>query len=260
MKKYFNILLEFNHEAFNSIIKNAIKERCKGYVCVIDANVLTMAQHNIHYQQVLNKSLINTCDGSSIAFLASCIHHQNFRALNGPEIFEHYIEKKYKHLLLGSTAKTTDRIKEVLIRKKLNTSNILTLSLPFLPVENFDYQSIANEINIIKPDIIWVSLGAPKQEIFMNKILPFLNYGLLFGIGAAFNFYIGELNIPRFKIGSLSFIWLNRLFNEPKKLISRLLPYIVLLPILYIKEIYIFKKTRKEHQEYRVVGKNHDRE
>jgi hypothetical protein len=41
----------------------------------------------------LNNSLINTCDGSSIAMIAGWIHDQKYRALNGPEIFEHYIEK-----------------------------------------------------------------------------------------------------------------------------------------------------------------------
>ncbi len=245
MQKYFNIFLEFDHKVFNRSIEDAISAKSKGYVCVVDANVLTMAQNNIQYQHVLNNSFINTCDGSSIALLAGLAHHQKFRALNGPEIFGYYIEKDYKHLLLGSTPEITDRIKEVLIRKNLTTINLQSVSLPFLPVENFDYQSIANEINSIKPDIIWVSLGAPKQEIFMYKIVPFLNYGVLFGIGAAFNFYIGDLNVPRFKIGGLRFIWLNRLFNEPKKLIRRIIPYIVLMPSLYLEERKKIKNKSK---------------
>ncbi|MBU1012526.1 MAG: WecB/TagA/CpsF family glycosyltransferase [Bacteroidetes bacterium] len=242
MQKYFNVFLEFNHSVFYGFIEESIKNRNKGYVCVVDANVLTMAQKNLSYQQILNNSLINTCDGSSIAVLAGWAHHQKFKALNGPEIFEYYIEKDFKHLLLGSTPKITDRIKEVLICKKMNALNLQTISLPFVPVECFDYQSIANEINNIEHDIIWVSLGAPKQEIFMYKLVPLLNHGVLFGIGAAFNFYIGDLNVPRFKIGGLRFIWLNRLFNEPKKLIRRLLSYIVLIPGLYLEEI---KKNNK---------------
>lgn len=244
MQKYFNIFLEFNHKVFNRSIEDSIKNKKKGYVCVVDANVLTMAQKNLPYQHVLNRSHINTCDGSSIAMLAGWAHHQKFRALNGPEIFEYYIEKDYKHLLLGSTPEITDRIKEVLNRKNLNAINLQAVSLPFMPVENFDYQSIAKEINAIAPDIIWVSLGAPKQEIFMNKIIPFLDHGVMFGIGAAFNFYIGELNVPRFKIGSLRFIWLNRLFNEPQKLIRRLIPYIAIMPGLYFKEIKKIKDSK----------------
>jgi N-acetylglucosaminyldiphosphoundecaprenol N-acetyl-beta-D-mannosaminyltransferase len=236
MQKYFNIFLEFDHTLFYNTIQNTIKNNNKGYVCVVDANVLTMAQKNLVYQEVLNNALINSCDGSSIAMMASWLHKENFNALNGPEIFGNYIEKNYKQLLLGSTPNITDRIKKVLVSKNLDTSHLEMLSLPFASVEIFDYQSIADEINHISPDIIWVSLGAPKQELFMNKILPYLNRGVLFGIGAAFNFYIGELNTPRFKIGGLSFIWLNRLIKEPKKLIRRLLPYLAIMPSLYFNE------------------------
>jgi len=208
---------------------------------VVDSNVLTMAQNSSLYKHVLNNSLINTCDGSSIAALVSWIHREKYRALSGPEIFEFYIEKDYKHLLLGSTPEITDNIKKVLISKNLDHINLKTISLPFMSVEDFDYQSIANKIKNIEPDIIWVSLGAPKQEIFMNKIEPLLDKGVLFGIGAAFNFYIKKLNPVRFKIGALGFNWLNRLFNEPRKITKRLLPYILLLPELYWDE-----KKRKQ--------------
>jgi N-acetylglucosaminyldiphosphoundecaprenol N-acetyl-beta-D-mannosaminyltransferase len=236
MKEYFNVLLEFDHEKFYRTIEDIIQGKDKGYVCVVDANVLTMAQSDLSYRKVLNSARINTCDGSSIAMMAGWAHHQKVRALNGPEIFENYIEKDYSQLLLGSTPETYVKIKEVLLKNNLHVSHLESLPLPFIPVEDFDYKSIAGEINRLDPDIIWVSLGAPKQEIFMNKILPFLDRGVLFGIGAAFNFYIGDLNVPRFKIGSLRFIWLNRLINEPKKLIRRILPYIALMPKLYFQE------------------------
>jgi N-acetylglucosaminyldiphosphoundecaprenol N-acetyl-beta-D-mannosaminyltransferase len=236
MKQYFNVFLEFNHDKFYNTVGKIISEREKGYVCVVDANVLTMAQGDLGYREVLNLSSVNTCDGSSIAMMAGWAHHQKVRALNGPEIFENYIEKDYSQLLLGSTPETYVKIKEVLQKKNKDTSHLRSLPLPFVAVEDFDYKSIAGEINRVSPDIIWVSLGAPKQEIFMNKILPFLDRGVLLGIGAAFNFYIGDLNVPRFTIGSLRFIWLNRLINEPKKLIRRILPYIALMPKLYFQE------------------------
>ncbi len=70
----------------------------------------------------------------------------------------------------------------------------------------------------------------------MNRILPYLNRGVMFGIGAAFNFYIGDLGMPKISIGGFRFIWLNRLFNEPRKLIRRIIPYIFIIPKLYFEE------------------------
>lgn len=239
---YFSIKLQFDHAVLHETIVNTIKNNGKGYVCVVDANVLTMAQKNEEYKDVINNALINTCDGSSIAWLAGLIHKKQFKAYNGPELFENYIELDYNQLLLGSTQDTIDKIKLKLQEKNISWQYLHSMPLPFLDVNNFDYKTIANTINDINPDIIWVSLGAPKQELFMKKILPYLNRGVLFGIGAAFNFYTGEIPLPSFQIGRLRFIWLSRLFAEPKKLIKRLIPYVLIIPRLIISEL---KTSRK---------------
>ncbi len=236
MSKYFNVNIEFDHNLFLNTIKHTIQDGSKGYVCVIDANVLTMAQNNNSYRKVLCNAMVNTCDGSSIALIAGHIYKQDFKALNGPTIFSNFIEKNYKQLLLGNTLQTLDRIKEKVTSKGFQSNHIQALPLPFNSIDEFDYKSIAEQINNMNPDIIWVSLGAPKQEIFMSKILPYLNRGVMFGIGAAFNFYLGDLNLPSFSLGGLRFIWLNRLINEPRKLIRRIIPYILILPKLYFEE------------------------
>jgi len=242
MKKYFNVHIEFDHPTFYSTIEESIRKERPGYICVVDANVLTISQTNPNYLKVLNESIVNTCDGSSIATMAGIIHKQKYRALNGPEIFDKYIEKNYKQLLLGGTDAISNRIKGQLKQKGINSDHVILLPLPFLDIEDFNFRKIASEINSIKPDIIWVSLGAPKQEFFMNRILPYLDKGIMFGIGAAFNFYVGDLRMPTIQIGGLRFIWLNRLINEPNKLVKRIIPYILTIPSLFLSEL----KRRKQ--------------
>jgi N-acetylglucosaminyldiphosphoundecaprenol N-acetyl-beta-D-mannosaminyltransferase len=235
--QYFNINLEFDHSVIHRIINEYASIQKKGYICVVDANVLTIAQKNKIYRDVLNSSIINTCDGSSIAALAGTIYKSKFRTLSGPDLFSRYIEKnEFKQLLLGSSEKISTEIRRKLSDKNIDNQHLQIVSLPFLQVEQFDYHAIADAINSYKPDIIWVSLGAPKQEIFMSKILPYLHQGLMLGIGAAFNFYTGKIYIPKFHIGAFRFIWLSRLIVEPKKSCSRSIGYILLLPKLYFSE------------------------
>lgn len=236
MQKYFNIFLEFNHNVFKNKIETTIQNKKKGYVCVVDANVLTIAQKDLTYRSIINDALINTCDGSSIAVMAGWIHKTKFQALNGPEIFQFYIERPYRQVLLGSTDAVLENIKQKLQSKGINTTHLYSLPLPFKAVEEFNYIEISKHLNTLDPEIIWVSLGAPKQEQFMGKMLPYINCGVMFGIGAAFNFYTGELGISKFRIGRLRFIWLNRLFQEPKKLSKRLFFYIINIPGLYWNE------------------------
>lgn len=236
MQKYFKILLEFNHELLKSSIETAIVKKQKGYVCVVDANVLTIAQKDEHFLSVLNNAMVNTCDGSSIATLAGIIHKKHLTAFNGPQLFSYLIEKKHSQLLLGSDEETSNKIKETLKAKGFNNTHLEILPLPFKSIEEFDYGGIASVINKLKPQIIWVSLGAPKQELFMSKLLPYIDSGIMVGIGAAFNFYIGKIALPKFGIGPLKFIWISRIFSEPSKQLSRIIPYIKILPLLYLQE------------------------
>lgn len=242
MKYYFGLKLEFDHSIIHNLITDVIKNNDKEYICVVDANVLTISQRKHEYRNIINNSLLNTCDGSSIALLASILHKNKFKALTGPELFSKYIEYPYKQVLLGSSEEVIEKIKQKLTLKGIETNQILHLPVPFLPVEDFNYIEIADSINKIRPDIIWVSLGAPKQEIFMANILPFIDKGLMLGIGAAFNFYTGEIYLPKKRKGTLQFIWLHRIFHEPKKQIKRIIPYISILPMIILKEIKMIRK------------------
>lgn len=234
---YFGIKLEFSHIAFFTCIEQGISTNTTGYVCVVDANVLTMARKDESYRQVINQSMVNTCDGSSIAFFAGKLHGNSFRALNGPDIFAKMLQNtQLKHLLLGNTAEICDRIRQKMEEQGLNSAVLQHLELPFLPVEEFNYEQIAAQINTLQPDVIWVSLGAPKQERFMHRILPYLHHGVMFGIGAAFNFYIGEIKMSKVSLFGLRFIWINRIISDPVRLTRRLVPYVLSIPGMLYSE------------------------
>ena len=88
-----------------------IQEKKKAYVCVVDANVLTIAQKDMKYREIVRNATINTCDGSSIAKMVNMIYGTGFHAYNGPELFEYYIERSYKHVLVGNRASKVEQIK-----------------------------------------------------------------------------------------------------------------------------------------------------
>ena len=226
----FNIKLEFNPEIFRNTIEQCVANKGKGYVCVVDGNVLSTTCSDSVYQSVVKNALVNTCDSSYIAKMASDIYGQKFEAYNGPRVFEHYIKKPYKQLLLGNTEETYKKIVEKMKADGGDSDNLKYLPVPFAKVEDFDYAGIASQINEIKPDLIWVSLGAPKQERFMSMMLPHLKQGVMFGIGAAFNYYVGAINEPKVQIGGLRFIWLQRIFEEPKKQIRRCWNFLTVIP------------------------------
>ena len=240
----FNIKLEFNHDTFRHEVDSCIAEKGKGYVCVVDGNVLSMTYKDPEYRKVVKNALVNTCDSSYVAKMAGDIYGEKYVSLNGPMLFREYIKKTHKQLLLGNTEETYQTIVNKLKEDGGNPDNLKYLPVPFAKVEDFDYAGIAEQVKVIDPDIIWVSLGAPKQERFMSRLLPFIERGVMFGIGAAFNYYSGKIKETKTEIAGIRLIWLQRIFEEPKKQIRRCWNFLMVIPKMKREEMQ--RKKQKE--------------
>ena len=236
MEKYFKIPFEFDHQKLEqTIIERSVNS--KGYCCFVDSNMLveSFLDEKCQIINVLNESLVNSCDGSYLALMASIVHKKKLRAYNGPEFFEKFVYVNEKQCIIGNTDIVFEKIKtkvEIVNGK----SDLRFIPLPFLKVEEFDYAKIADEINKYKPRYMWVSLGAPKQEIFMYKLLPLINTGVMLGVGAALNYFSGEIkDIPGWAT-KYRLIWLFRIFTEPKKQTQRVYKILKFYPRILIEE------------------------
>jgi len=240
MKEYFNVNLEFDKKVVDEIIQTTISNKGKGYVCSVESNNLTVANKNKEFRQVVNGALVNICDGSILAKILGFIHKKNFDSYVGADLFIQYVNLcKYNQFFIGNTRIVLDGLRANLSKIDPAISHMQFEELPFRKVEEFDYEKIAEMINQTKPDIIWVSLGAPKQEYFMSRLLPHLHQGVMFGFGAIFNFNAGIGQVKRAPkwMRGLRLEWLYRAFEEPKKNIPRYWNFIKLLPILFYSEI-----------------------
>ena len=78
-------------------------------------------------------------------------------------------------------------------------------------------------INNAKPDVLWVSLGMPKQEMWIFDNRADLNVPVLVGAGAAFKFLSGDIKRSPSWISNNGFEWLWRLLHEPRWIWRRVL-------------------------------------
>ena len=235
MDKYFNVLLELDRNEVDKIIQNAIAEKKCGFVCSVERNVMATANNDSVFQKVVNDALVNICDGNFVARCISIAHKKKFSTYIGADLFVDYVKKaKYKQYFLGNTPEILSGLRNSLSLWDPKITNMPFETLPFRAVEDFDYPKIAAEINLYKPDIIWVSLGAPKQEMFMHKLQPYLNQGVMFGFGAIFNFYSGDVNFKRAPklFLFLHLEWLYRMIQEPKKNFHRNWGFLKIVPKL----------------------------
>lgn len=237
---YFGIQCEFDHSLVLERIEEYAASHKRGYVIALDGNNFSLAQNDSHHRDLINAAIVTHCDSSWLPIFINKIHKTNYSNYYSADLFFELIRKKqYRHFFLGSNQRVLESLRQSLEQYDPAIATMPFRELPFAEVQSFEYEKIAETINRDKPDMIWVSLGCPKQEQFMQRLQPFLNQGVMFGSGALFNFYCGLDDVPQrapkwMITHHLEFVY--RICSEPKKQIPRCLRILSVLPKALLKE------------------------
>jgi len=176
--------------------------------------------------------MFSICDSSWVPIFLKWIYGIKREHYCGSMIFKDIIEsKQYRQFFMGTSTEVLTALKGNIAQMDPKIAEMTFYELPFCNVEDFDYPAIAEMVNRDNPDIIWVALGAPKQEIFMSKLNPYLKRGVQIAVGAAFKFYSGleEKRAPEWmRRMHLEFVY--RIFAEPKKQWRRCRQIVCTLP------------------------------
>jgi N-acetylglucosaminyldiphosphoundecaprenol N-acetyl-beta-D-mannosaminyltransferase len=240
MESYFNIRYEFDKEQVHSAI--AARLSCDGsdYICVADGVILDNANRKSSYRKVINDGMFSVCDSSYVPLYIKWIYGIRHDQYSGWQIFGDVVSsRKYRMAFVGASQAVLTGLKNNLLKINPDVDDMLFYELPFQTVDEFDYQSIAKVIEDDGADVVWVALGAPKQEYFMARLKPYLRRGVMIGVGAVFKFYSGVdvARAPQWMIDRhLEFVY--RLYTEPRKQFKRCMWITVTLPWLLIRELY----------------------
>ena len=248
MENYFNIRYEFDKQEVWKKIDEQIVSNQPNYICVADGNVVSRVQNQPYYKEVVNSSLFSICDSGWVPLYLRWIYGIRREQYCGPMIFKDLVKQaRHRMFFMGTNQATLDSLKTELIKWNPEIANMTFYELPFKSVRDFDYEKIANMVNQDGADIIWVALGAPKQDYFMHLLQPHLNRGVMLGVGAAFNFYsgLGEKRAPKWvRKCHVEFIY--RIFQSPKKQIQRCFMILVTMPKMFWQE-WKRKKQRNKN-------------
>jgi N-acetylglucosaminyldiphosphoundecaprenol N-acetyl-beta-D-mannosaminyltransferase len=195
-------------------------------VAICNTNTVVRSSKDNELCNTINSFHIKTPDGFPIAKSSSILYKNSQRRVDGYNLFlstiSEGLDKNTSHYFFGSKQGVLNKL-EAQLKEMFPDINIKGSFSP--PVG--DYKELAKEENIKniikeKPDIVWVSLGFPKQELFINLLHE--KYSLnsnLVGIGAVFEWVAGtKIKAPEF-IANLGLEWILRLIQEPKRLFRR---------------------------------------
>jgi len=209
------------------IKKFILKPSSRGYFCVLASHGFSLSLINERFNSALNDSIVNVPDGKPIALYASFKYKKNVPRMYGPDLMVSILEelnkfKGKKVFFVGG-----NRLLKKLIISKTKTlfKNVIVSGFDTRIINiNKTSNLLISKINKNNPDIVFVGIGCPKQELWMSHNYKKIN-SLLIGVGAAFDFYAGNKKQAPIWIQNLYLEWLFRLFQEPKRLFSRYLTY-----------------------------------
>jgi len=197
------------------------------YVCVCTAHSIVEAGRSPDVWQALDEAGMVTPDGMPLVWLSRLAGHGRTERVYGPDLMLACLERSTatgcRHYLYGGGPGVAERLADVL-RARFPGLQIAGASTPgWGSADDLASAEAAVEINRSGADVVWVGLGAPKQELWMWKMRPRLGARVLVGVGAAFDFHAGTVRqAPRW-MQRAGLEWLFRLCKEPRRLWRRYL-------------------------------------
>jgi N-acetylglucosaminyldiphosphoundecaprenol N-acetyl-beta-D-mannosaminyltransferase len=234
------------------LIEQFIEKNHSSYICIVNVHVLVTAARDRHFKTVVNGSDWNFADGMPLVWYGKrCAGLERVERTAGPSLMLRCMDtlRDRRHFLYGATLDALERIEQKAKKAYPGINIVGRHSPPFRNLTDSEKGDIASRINRVSPDIIWVALGAPKQELWMREFQNRLNRGVIIGVGAAFDFFAGTLKRPPVWLRRAGFEWLGRLFYEPRRLLKRYLITNSLFAFYLIREIGGCRSLRKKRKK-----------
>ena len=202
-------------EILEYIIRGLEKDSKKYFIVTPNPEILTLANNDSSYKNILNKAKIALADGVGVIMAGKILGRSFKERTTGVDLLEslckQVAEKPITVGFLGGKGGVAEKTAECLQKKYPG------LKVTFIGREWSDkLLKLPKLLRLpIKVDILFVAFGAPKQERWIYENLEKLPVRVAIGVGGAFDYISG--NIPRAPvfIRKIGFEWLFRLIAQP---------------------------------------------
>lgn len=231
----------FKMDDFINYIADNLENLRGEYICVCNVHTVVMGYEDDYYNKIQKEACLRITDGMPLVYVAKKRGFKQAERIAGPdlmnEIFNISEKNGITHYFYGSTPDTIKKLKVNLLNKYPNLKIVGGYSPPFRELSKDEDEKIIKEINKLSPDILWVGLGAPKQEMWMYNHKDKIN-SLMIGVGAGFDYFAGNIKRAPMWMQKMSLEWLYRLIQDPKRLWRRYVVYNGKF-ILYMIKIFV---------------------
>lgn len=198
-----------------------------GYACFVNAHVSVTSCQDEHLREAVNGATYAFPDGTPVYLTGRYLRHLPIEKISGPDfmamMFESETGRKLKHYFYGGKPEVLEILVEKLRERYPGCEIVGAVSPPFRALSEEEQQADRDAILAAGAQVVWVGLGAPKQEMWMHRNSPLLPGAMLMGVGAAFDFHADVVQRAPEWMQKRGLEWLHRLCQEPRRLWKRYL-------------------------------------
>jgi N-acetylglucosaminyldiphosphoundecaprenol N-acetyl-beta-D-mannosaminyltransferase len=210
-------------------IQSWIAHDSRKYVSVCNVHTIMECQKSDVMRQAVNGAGIATPDGMPLVWLGRHFSKRVVKRVYGPDLMlavcEQSVVSGYTHYFYGG-AEGVPELLAARLKKQFPDLRVAGMySPPFRPLTIVEEEKMIERLNTADPDIVWIGLGTPKQDLWMARYRDRLRARVFIAVGAAFDFHTGRIPQAPIWMQRSGLEWLYRLVQEPRRLWYRYLVY-----------------------------------
>ena len=214
-----------NYAAFSDYCHSLVRRSGVFSVDFTNTQIVTMRRTQAAFRSMTSRVDYFVPDGMPLVWCMNRAKAGMKDRVYGPSFLRECLIRstpEFKHFFLGGSKECL----ELLVRKaKELNSGITIVGVQDGYFSKDDEAEIVAEINRISPDFIWVGLGTPKQQAWVDRWKPKIHRGALLAVGYAFDVNAGTKADPPLWMQRFGLGWAFRLASEPKRLAGRYFKY-----------------------------------
>ena len=213
--------------AARAVVERALAGGPGAYVCLTNVHTTVESQHSPALRRATDDAFLSVPDGMPLVWILRRRGHVVTEKVTGIEYMPLVASvgrgAQLRHFFYGGGPGVAERAAERLRHRVPGVQVVGAKSSPFGPLGTLAVDDVRDEVERTKPHIMWVGLGAPKQELWMARASKELAIPMMIGVGAGID-YLAEVRPAAPTIlRHVGLEWAFRLAAEPKRLLRRYL-------------------------------------
>jgi len=203
------------------------------YACFINPHSVQLCQSDPDMMAAMRNSGLVLADGVGMIWAARILGQSDLGRVAGPTFMLRFcqwgIAQGYRHFFYGGQNGVSERLAERLRMMFPGLHVAGTYSPPFRKLNGSERREVVEMINRSNADVLWVGLGAPKQEKWMLHHCGLIDVPIMLGVGAAFDFHSGNVPWAPSLVRRMGLEWAYRLAQNPLRMWRRNLNNVLFL-------------------------------